>query len=534
MVLTAESGKEFILGSDTHWSAKELAAKFNSDPGKVNEIMKGLAQVGAIAHYFVPFDLIVSGKSVPAKKYYYARWSVKTPSSFHLVNTQYVHLQGHPTIVDPLDNPNIPKTLLDQKLSVPPKVPSLWSGPAIQDIPATVDSKWVGTYAESTAYKSIPTKKHGKTPKEHVMAFFKHYQSYGFTVRFLAAYFDCSLSHIAGTCVVHTDNQLTHWKWHGYRTFGMLEPNAVIKVIDLPSCDSASLKDEMNKIIAGIEGVKIQGTITGQIEAANKSVFSIPKIPKFKSDPTKKVQFEIEYAKPKIKSMPSFDPKPDFIESTLVSKTWNLVPLNLLRECADLYILNDLSLDFEDVKPLFEAKRDFLAEQFSRYLDMAIGGEVRDGWTHCKNWEYLRDQKHLKILNYLTNGVIPHGSHQREAAQMAWKKVRDGMGIQALEEAYRFFHEGHWGNGVSCSYGGPKWATAAKTLLGYLNGDYTKMTFVDTVWAMQHNCDFILNKAWNVQGLANVLQLKQEGCMVDLHQFASPEVAKLWKEKRQS
>ena len=532
LVLTAESGKEFILGSNTHWSAKDLAARFSSDPGKVNEIMKGLAQIGAIAHYFLPFDLIVSGQSIPAKKYFYARWSVKAPTSFHLVNTQYAHLQGHPSIVDPTDNPNMAKTLLEaeKKLPIPPKsFADMYGYNGKSPIQSQIDSKWVGTYKESLAYKSIPTKKHGKTPIEHVMAFFNHYSSYGFTVRFLAAYFDCSPSHIAGTCAIHAKGQVHIWKRNGHRTVGLNNEWKVNDIVDFPPGTPVSA---LASIISTLEQVKTEYTITGKIEAANKSIFSIPKIPKFSSDPTKKVQFEIEYAKPKPKIVP--DVKPDFISSSVVSKTWDMVPLNLLRECADLYILYDLSLDFDEVKPMFGNKLDFLADQFSRYLDMAIGGEVRDGWTHCKNWEYLRDVKHLKILHYLTNGIIPHGSYQRAEAQVAWKKVRDEMGIKALEEAFRFFNEGHWGNGISCSYGGPKWATAARTLLGYLNGEYTKMTFVDTVWAMQHNCDFILNKAWQVNGLANVLQLKQEGCMVDLHQFASPVVAQLWKEKRQS
>lgn len=557
-ILTPVTGKLFLSESDTYWSAKDLAAKFGTDPGTVNKIMKGLAQAGAIAHYYIPFKMFVGGESIDAKKYFYANWDVKPSSSFLLANSQFSHLAKHGVAVKPgadtgnhgtvlIDKPHDEAVPSSKEIFVKYVAPKYNELPPTNEVvvaptqwkPEIATSKWMGTYKTSKHFESVPVVKHLAVPPEHVLDFLKHYQKWAFTMRFLANYFDCTIGHMSKTVkALPPYTEIDMWF---YKTMNVVQgqknPDGhTAPIIDLPKVAADDpikhktlLTDGMNKAIAELEFQLAlmtakpvsSGHITGKIDGATKSIYSIPK---FVSDPTKKVQFEVGFTKKPSTPPPTIE-APAFLETTTASTLWDLKPLNLLRECADLYILNDLSLDFDEIKPMFEAKRDFLAEQFSRYLDMAIGGEIRDGWNHCGMLDYHRGK--LKIVKYLDNGSIPY--NDRAKAQAAWKKVREELGMEALEEAYTFFNGGGWGG----SYGGPKWAVAVKTLMSYLKGEYSKMTFVDTVWALQHNCDYILDKAWQVNGLANVLQLKQDGCMVDLHKFASPAVAKIWKEKRQ-
>ena len=530
--LTSDSAKAYILNSGTYWSAKELSANFKTTPANVNAVMKGLAQAGFIAYYYIPFELEVGGKKIEAKKYFYAKWSIKVPASFHLMNTQYANVNSslNSQLVKP---PKITQfgyeTSFDHPVDMHKK-PYIPPSETMSPLSYEPLLSWKGTYKDSQAYQYIPAKKKGKTPNEHVLAFFKHYHLYTFTMRFMAAYFDCTIGHISK--VVKSASSIETWVWKGMNVASASKPNNTPMYIDWHpyyKMDPKLKIPVMNQIISdlekSIEFLKFSGSISGSIVTSTKTTFSIPKLA---IDPTKKIQFEVSYAK---KATPVLDIGIASIESDEVAKIWGLVPLNLLRECADLYVLNDLSLDFEDVKLKFEEKRDFLAEQFARYLDMALGGELRDGFHYCSNWQSLMESRNLTILKYIRDGKIPHESYQRSEAQIAWKTVREGLGMKALEEVYQVFEFGDWSG---ASYGGKPWATAAMTLVNYLKGEYSKMIFVDTVWAMQHNCGFILNKAWNVKGLANVLKFKQEGCMVDLFKFASPMVAKLYQEKRVS
>lgn len=532
MLLTPQKAKEFLLGSGMYWSAKDLATQLQTSPQEVNEVCKGLGKAGAIAHYYIEFKMVVDGKDIDAKKYFYARWNVKVPSSFHLFNTNFANMaKDSGAQIEGSQPPGAyAPSSIKQMFEEQKKLEGSETGKVVVD--QAFKAKWTGTYKDSLAYNSIPVNKKGKTPAEHLLAFFHRYPGCAFTLKFLAIYWDASPGHIACAILERTEGKVHIWKHKGHKVASVAYgPSApAVKIIDAPKASKEMLIPEMNAIIATLEkplnvaaGYKILHEAT-PIEMLKPKLGSI-----LKADPLMKVGFEVEYVKKPKAPIAAIHKGEPTIHGTDATKVWNLRPLSLVQECADLYILIDLSLDFPDVKELMEKKLDFLADQFSRYLDMAIGGEIRDGWSHCTNLDYLLNVRKLKILKYLQTGFMPHGSHQRAEAQSAWKSVRDELGMQALEEAYVFFRGGGWGG----SYGGPKWATAVKTLMGYLNGEYSKMTFVDTVWAMQHNCNLILNKAWDIQGLAEVLQYKQDGMMVDLAPLASPEIATLWKEKRQ-
>ena len=572
-ILTPTSAKEFLLESDKYWSAKELATQFKSYPDEVNLICKGLGAIGEIAHYFVPFQLKINGHPVDAKKYFYAKWSVKVPYSFHLVNTQHVSKltsTNSQVQVDAKDNVNAHVVLSDlakkdleykQQLAkldnIPDYVPStgkLSSTPSIQSIPSIPNqslkdwitnqpankTQWKGTYAESTAYLYKSQQGHHKTPDSHVMKFFDHYKTHRFTMRILAAYFGCTIGHMSKVshklAKEHPDCiEVSIYK--GMNVVG--HPSAHAEwPIDLKTYQHKDdLKANLDSIFGNLENTfaAVDKSIA-QAKATNSLNDLLPKIGNLlKADPLKKIGFEVEYAKapPKPKQSIPTPGYPQFITSEVTEEAardvWGLQPLSLIQECADLYVLTELSLDFPEVKEVFEAKRDFLADQFCSYLDMAIGGEFRHTMSHCHNWEYLKNHMNLTVLKYLEDGSLTAGGGDRPHAQMAWKKVRKDMGIEALEQVHTIFDKGSWPGG---EYGGKAWAIVTQTLISYLKGDYSKMTFVDTVWGMQHNCDFVLNKAWSVNGLGAVLQYKQDGCIVDLSQLASPKVAALWKEKK--
>jgi hypothetical protein len=570
----SESVRTFLLGSDKYWSAKELATSFGSYPGDINVICKGLANNGDIAHYFVPFQLKVNGHTVDAKKYFYAKWSVKVPYSFHLVNAQFSYMMNSNNSqvqVNPADNPNAPmvlsemaekvaktKEILAKLDSIPSYIPSTGkqeSAPSIQSVPKLPkvewtakppvvvhsSAQWKGTYAESTAYlyKKTSAVGHHKVPDEHIMEFFDHYKHHRFTMRILAAYFGCTIGHMSK--VTHKlakehPEDVAVWVYKGMNTVG--HPNTFAEwPIDFKTYKHKDdLKANLDSIFENLEKTFAPPQVQKKYSTSASLNQILPKIGNLlKADPLKKIGFEVEYAQAPPKPKPEIPTPgvPHFATNEVTEEAardvWGLKPLSLIQECADLYVLTELSLDFPEIKEVFEAKRDFLADQFCNYLDMAIGGEFRHTISHCHNWKYLQDHKNLTVIKYLENGSLTMGGGDRPQAQMAWKKVRADMGIEALEQVYIIFSQGAWPGG---GYGGKAWAIVTQTLIAYLKGEYSKMTFVDTVWGMQHNCDFVLNKAWSVHGLGAVLQYKQDGCIVDLSQLASPKVAALWKEKK--
>ena len=211
-------------------------------------------------------------------------------------------------------------------------------------------------------------------------------------------------------------------------------------------------------------------------------------------------------------------------EKKAAIKDWGLdAGLDLAKECADFYTLYDLSLDFDDVKDAFNVKRDMLAAQFANYIDMAVGGEVRHAAGRVKNKEDIMPQ--APILKLIMSGALPHN---RSAAWRYWKIVRQEKGLEALRQVVVIYLKGHWSSG----FGGLKWGKGAETLCMFLEGALTPTIFVDTVWSLHHNNGFILNKVWNCYGLEPILDAKFAGKIEDVVPYASIEIQKLWKDKR--
>ena len=195
---------------------------------------------------------------------------------------------------------------------------------------------------------------------------------------------------------------------------------------------------------------------------------------------------------------------------------WNLEKMNLIQECSDFYVLYDLTIDHSDdafLMSMFNSKRDYLAKQFSSYLDMAIGGELR----HCKNFSTFFS----KTDNF-------YWETNRHQAWEGWRKVRNQQGIDAIKTAFEAFDKGKW----SMGYGGKTWAKATQVLLRFLTGEDTATMFVDTIWSLQHNTTYILDKFWNINGLAPILNGKFNGEIKNLvlQNKCSSEVAQIYRE----
>ena len=130
----------------------------------------------------------------------------------------------------------------------------------------------------------------------------------------------------------------------------------------------------------------------------------------------------------------------------------------------------------EEAKATLKALVAEADRNFTAYADMAIGGELR----------YHRAVKRAM------------GNVGRSEAWAAWKEIRADVGPKALQDAADLFDE--IDNG---SYGGPKWAMAARLLHRRVTGVINADTFVNLTFALQHNGGSFLNKVnWKVDNAA--------------------------------
>lgn len=217
------------------------------------------------------------------------------------------------------------------------------------------------------------------------------------------------------------------------------------------------------------------------------------------------ISFHIEY-----KTTPV--PDEESYESSIATiiEDWGIDrELRMRREACNFYLLSDLVIDHPEVKPKLEEKASYLANQFSRALDMIIGGELR----HAEN--------HSDYEGSLP--VNPGGS--RELVWEEWKGLRESRGLEILEEALRIFRDYNWDGG----YGGETWATATAVLLDYLKGEMSDIMFVDTAFGLQHNNNYIFDKLWNIDELTSVLDINRDGDMETLLYYADDEIHLLYK-----
>lgn len=222
-------------------------------------------------------------------------------------------------------------------------------------------------------------------------------------------------------------------------------------------------------------------------------------------------------------------------EETLTQ--WKLdKSLRLETLAADLYTLIDLQCDYPDEPkiniPLAKLTA-LLANQFSAYLDMVIGGELRHA---CDNtidvdarysespYTSIADMPISQTAQGILQAFRPLPNYaNRDAVWVEWKAIREKLGIKALRAAVEIFGL-DWVDG----YGGDSWKKATEILIDYLTGGLTDLAFVDTCFGLHHNNNIILDKVWMVGiKLARVLDSNLKNCMQDVAQYCSPKVEKL-------
>lgn len=248
---------------------------------------------------------------------------------------------------------------------------------------------------------------------------------------------------------------------------------------------------------------------------------------------------------------------------------WKLaVDMDLARECANLYLLVDLEREYfnRDVENpnwrLRIALNDrirFLDHNFTAYLDMIIGGELRHlpmkveqyaaqayvdtikGVNKKKVYQQVMyalygDTDVIEVSRYWCEecrcyhhdreGEHGHGISRQEMWSK-WHGIRTQTGIDSMYAARDFFRyfADSWGSG----YGGEKWAKICDCLIRHLEGRDTPLIFIDTVWSLEHNGGNCLNKVWHTPtNLQFILDSKFSGRSELVARFAEGWLKDTW------
>ena len=161
---------------------------------------------------------------------------------------------------------------------------------------------------------------------------------------------------------------------------------------------------------------------------------------------------------------------------------------NLAADCADYYLLAHLRMPHylpEAAERLGNLASE-LAEEFTIYLDLACGGELR----HASTWPH----------ELPSCPVLGRGSDRSVAWKdwLVWKTP-----IYRMEYAVQAFEEASW---PSRNYGGEPWMLIASTVLAFLRKEMSSEVFVDRVWNLEHHGGVCLNKVYATEELAAVLE----------------------------
>lgn len=190
---------------------------------------------------------------------------------------------------------------------------------------------------------------------------------------------------------------------------------------------------------------------------------------------------------------------------------------DLAEAAADFYLLETLAAA-GDEKASRELARleERLAGEFSAYLDMAVGGELRYAKRHL-----AEDTLPPELACYFREIVPP----QRGRAWLVWTVVRRALGPRALEFAEELFSRRDWPR----HFGGWAWAQAVRLLRQYLEGSIGPRIFVDQCLSLEHNTGSILNKLYETTKLSRVLVAQGASDCETLLCFASDSVKRRWR-----
>lgn len=222
-----------------------------------------------------------------------------------------------------------------------------------------------------------------------------------------------------------------------------------------------------------------------------------------------------------------------------VCTDWNIDrSIKLYQVASDFYLLEDLFIDFPEDEEVVKHRTnltELLADQFSSYINMIVGGELR----------YVKEEIDAQCGGYFPEGELTPtvvklfqwlpqrmGKNSRTLEWRRWKdfQEQEDVGtILALETAVNLFNSRSCGWGGSI--GGKQWAVIANTVLMYLKGETSATTFIDTAFGLQHNHSIMFDKVWGegVRDLSYILTENQNGNMELLECHASVGIKELRK-----
>lgn len=203
----------------------------------------------------------------------------------------------------------------------------------------------------------------------------------------------------------------------------------------------------------------------------------------------------------------------------VAQKVWGLdISMRLAREAATFYTLLLMELDCPSpqVTQLLNAKTDYLVDQFTKYIPMICGGELR----------HYNSSERGKVIHPLGTEYFSRHDYStytlRNIGWASWKDfVNDNSLLPSMELAKKIFRVCFPPN---TSFGGEKWAAIAHTLIMFLTGQTTPRTFVDTAFGLEHCSRTMFDKLWDTKSLITILDANLEDDMYRVIQSAEPKI----------
>lgn len=204
----------------------------------------------------------------------------------------------------------------------------------------------------------------------------------------------------------------------------------------------------------------------------------------------------------------------------------------LSSDCADFYLLEWLDhTGRPGAKRMLAQHSKVMAQQFSAYLDLTLGGEARYGWDASRRWG-------VHIPSRIAEYVESTGSMDRHESWEAWLDYADTLTsaerTKTIASIRDMMFDDRWGGDgeENVTAGGHMWGLCARVLVDYRMGTLNDRIFVDRCFTLEHNNGCVLDKAWSVEHLGHVLNLQAVSRYDTLATFASRKVREMWKAYR--
>lgn len=201
----------------------------------------------------------------------------------------------------------------------------------------------------------------------------------------------------------------------------------------------------------------------------------------------------------------------------------------LWQDCADFYVLERMTADgSREAARLLERHERTLAREFEKYLDVAMGGEIR----YLAVGAYEKGITYDPVLQpYLesTNDISEEGmanAHERYSSWLTWLDTPDHPKL--IRASIEPLLSDLWGERTQIA--GPTWGTVARVLMDWYDGKISRRVFVDRCFTMQHNNGAVFNKAYrSMRKLQETLAMQAASRdYSDLAKRCSPAVRELW------